>query len=62
MLWRPDGVLRPGRPMNAVVEDLKKQVAQVGSISADGNRSDSGQGTAAKLMRRAPRVFNLTPD
>jgi len=45
--------------MNAVVDDLKKQVAQVGSIS---NRSDSGQGTAAKLMRRAPRVFNLTPD
>jgi hypothetical protein len=32
MLWRPDGVLRPGRPMNAVGEDLKKQ-AQVGSIS-----------------------------
>jgi hypothetical protein len=47
--------------MNAVVEDLKKQ-AQVGSISADGSRSDSGQGTAAKPIRRAPRVFNLTSD
>jgi hypothetical protein len=60
MLWRPDGVLHPGRPMNAVVEDLKKQIAQVGSISADGSRSDSGHSTAAKPIRRAPRVFNLT--
>jgi hypothetical protein len=39
VLWRPDGVLRPGRPMNAVVEDLKKQIAQVGSISAAPSRS-----------------------